>query len=385
MKNQIFIPLCLLFVCLFQLQETKAASKIIAPCGSYGEIAEPKIQVAILLDTSGSMQGLIDQARQQVWTMVSELATTKYNGIAPTFELSLYEYGKETLEEGSHWIRQILPLTTDLDAISEELFALRTDGGNEYCGAVIKQSLIDLRWSTNHNDLKIIFIAGNEAFTQGPVDYKISCKSAIERGIIVNTIFCGNEKEGVRSGWKDGADLSDGKFLTINHNATVVHFDAPQDKKINELNEQLNKTYIAYGAAGKDKVARQSREDDNALKHGRANSSKRAVAKASSNYKNEDWDLVDALDENSEILEVVEDSELIEEMVGLSTEEKKAYVLEKKVEREKIQQEIQDLNSERKAYIANERANQPAVKTLDDVIIETIREQATRKNYCFDE
>jgi hypothetical protein len=32
--------------------------------------------------------------------------------------------------------------------------------------------------------------------------------------------------------WKDGADLADGKYMNIDHNAEFVHIDAPQDAEI---------------------------------------------------------------------------------------------------------------------------------------------------------
>jgi len=79
-----------------------------------------------------------------------------------------------------------VPLTDDLDRISEALFALSTSGGDEYCGQVINEAITRLDWSKESNGYKAIFIAGNEPFTQGSVKYQESCKAAIERGIVVN-------------------------------------------------------------------------------------------------------------------------------------------------------------------------------------------------------
>ena len=100
-------------------------------------------------------------------------------------------------------------LTTDLDRVSQELFALTTNGGAEYCGQVIEQASRDLAWSDSDNDLKAIFIAGNEPFTQGPVDYHKSVKNAVAGGITVNTIHCGSEQAGIDGKWKDGALLAE--------------------------------------------------------------------------------------------------------------------------------------------------------------------------------
>ena len=129
----------------------------------------------------------------------------------------------------------ILPLTDDLDRVSEELFALKTNGGDEYCGWVIREAVNRLDWSRSRDVYKAIFIAGNEPFTQGPVDFHTSCRNAIERGIIVNTIFCGGNSEGMQTGWKDGAVLADGRYMSIDQNQKVVEIPAPQDAQIARL------------------------------------------------------------------------------------------------------------------------------------------------------
>jgi hypothetical protein len=218
---------------------------------------KPLVQIAILLDTSNSMDGLIEQAKSQLWKISNEFIKARQEGIAPEVQVALYEYGKSSLSRESGWIRQILPLTTDLDKVSEELFALRTNGGEEYCGWVIKRAVEDLEWSPASDVYKVIFIAGNEPFTQGPVNYTESCKAAITKGIIVNTIHCGTEAIGVNTKWKDGADLADGKYLIIDQNRAVVSIEAPQDKEIAKLGVEINKTYLAFGRAGGEGAKRQ--------------------------------------------------------------------------------------------------------------------------------
>lgn len=349
---------------------------------------EYKIQVALLLDVSGSMDGLIDQAKSQLWKMVNELATSKKGGKAPSIELALYEYGKDNHPQNKGYIKQLVPLTTDLDLVSDELFGLTTNGGSEFCGWAIKDAVNELKWSKSNDDLKIIIIAGNEAFTQGSVDYKTACKTSITNGIVVNTIFCGNCEEGVHTMWKDGADRADGKYMCINHNDEVVHIETPFDDKIVDLNTKLNKTYIAYGSKGKDKVQRQRAQDVNAGAYGKANLAERAVSKSKKNvYKNEEWDVVDALEKNDDALEEIEEEELPEEMQKMDKEERKEYVGKKSKEREAIQKEIQELSSQRNKYITDERKKMSSgsKNTLDEVMLKAVREQAEAKNFKFEE
>ena len=165
--------LCALVVSILALAGVAGAKSQSPPAD------KPLIQIAILLDTSSSMNGLINQARTQLWTVVNEFARTKQSGQAPMLQVAVYEYGNSGLVAGEGYIRQVLPLTDDLDAVSEKLFALTTNGGDEYCGQVIDAATKGLGWSDSAKVYKAIFIAGNEPFTQGPVSYQASCAAAI--------------------------------------------------------------------------------------------------------------------------------------------------------------------------------------------------------------
>jgi len=342
-----------------------------------------KIQIALLLDTSNSMDGLIDQAKSQLWKIVNEMATAKFNGETPNLEIALYEYGNDGLSAREGYIRQIAQMTTDLDKISEDLFALKTNGGSEFCGQVIDVSLKQLLWSESNDDLKMIFIAGNEPFNQGGVDYKQSCKKAIAKGIIVNTIFCGNYQQGINTFWKDGADLADGKYMNIDQDKKVVHIPTPYDNAIVQLNNDLNKTYIGYGSQGKKMKERQVTQDVNASSMGAGSYANRAMSKSSKMYKNEQWDLVDAVDEDEEKLDKITDDELPTELKGKTKGEVKKYVEKKKKEREKINEQIQILDKKRTKYIADKRKESAEELSLDNVMIKTVKDQAKKKNYKF--
>lgn len=346
------------------------------------------IQVAILLDTSGSMDGLIDQAKTQLWKIVNELALAKdKNGNIPKMELALYEYGNDRLSADNGYILQVAPLTTDLDLISEKLFDLRTNGGSEYCGQVIQTATQQLQWSANNDDLKLIFIAGNEEYTQGNVNYKTACKEAISKGIMINTIFCGEYNVGAKTGWEDGASCADGKYMNINHNQAVAQIDAPQDIEINDLNQELNNTYYGYGNKGKEMKSRQMAQDTNAKTAAPAAAAERAATKASpTTYKNSSWDIVDAAKDGDVDLKTLSEAELPDEMKNLSVEERAEFVKKQQTKREEIQKKIQQLSKERRDYIEQEQRKQVAQtneKTLDQAFIETIREQIKQKGLLF--
>jgi len=342
-----------------------------------------KIQVALLLDTSSSMDGLIDQAKSQLWSIVNEMASAKAEGRTPDIEIALYEYGNDNLKAEGNYIRQVLPLSTDLDKISEALFALRTNGGNEYCGAVIAKGMKDLTWSSAANDLKIIYIAGNEPFNQGSVDYKVACKNAITKGVMINTIFCGNHDEGVRTFWKDGADLAEGKYFNIDHNQATVYIETPYDKQINDLNIRLNGTYISYGTQGAAKMANQTQQDANAAGYSPANAAERAVSKSSAAYRADDWDLVDAVKNDKVKLGEVKAAELPAELKGKTPAEIKTYVDQKAAERADIQKQIQALSVKRAEYIKAESEKKGQTNTLNAAMVKAMRERAEKLGFTF--
>src|SRR5262249_12402432 len=160
------------------------------------------------------------------------------------------------------------------------LFALTTWGGDEYCGTVIQAALDTLRWSQSPADLKVIFIAGNEPFSQGPVDFHKACARARSKGVLVNTIHCGSREEGEAGGWSEGARLAAGLFATIDQTKAVVHVEAPQDAEIARLGVALNKTYVPYGREGRAGQLRQEAQDSNAAREKGGSATQRALTKA---------------------------------------------------------------------------------------------------------
>ena len=348
-----------------------------------------RIQLAILLDTSNSMDGLINQARTQLWKIVNELATAKRNGKAPDLEVALYEYGKSSLSRDSGFVQQLVPLTDDLDKISEELFALKTQGGQEYCGQVIAAATKELKWSESNDDLKLIFICGNEPFTQGTVDYKKACSEAIAKGITVNTIFCGARDQGVQTGWEQGAQLADGSFLNIDQNQQVAEIPTPFDEKLAKLSSEVNKTYVTFGAeeARKEAKDRQVAQDRAAQSAAPAAGAERAAFKGSGRYRIGGRDLVDEIANGKVKLAEIKDEELPDELKKLSPKEREEYIAKKKEEREKVQKEIQDLSQKRKEYIAKKRREEADAEgkdkanTLDAAVIKAIRTQAEKKKF----
>lgn len=339
------------------------------------------IKVALLLDTSNSMDGLIDQAKAQLWDIVNELSYAKCGTQKPNLQIALYEYGNDNLNGDEGYIKQVLAFSDDLDDISKELFSLTTNGGNEYCGQVIQTSLNQLNWGKNPDDLKLIFIAGNEAFTQGKVNYKDATSNANEKDVTINTIFCGNYNQGITTKWKSGAELTHGDYMAIEQNTKTVHVASPYDDEILILNKKLNKTYVIYGDKGKRKMEVQAEQDRNAAGYSKANAVSRSVSKSSHLYKNKSWDLVDAEEMEEVSISDLKDDALPTELKGKSTDEIKGYIDTKRKERATIQNKIQELNAKRKVYISKQ--NTGSNNGLENAMTNAIKAQAKKKNYSW--
>ena len=339
------------------------------------------VKIALLLDTSNSMDGLINQAKSQLWDIVNKFTHAKCgNDSRPNLQIALYQYGNDDLSSREGYIQQVLDFSNDLDEISEKLFSLTTNGGEEYCGQVIHTSLKQLNWGKNPDNLKMIFIAGNEPFTQGKLNYKDAVTNAKEKDVIVNTIFCGDYQQGINTDWKRGATMTGGEYMAIDHNRHVVHIDTPYDDIIIKLNSKLNSTYIGYGAMGASKMELQSVQDDNAMEMEEAVAVKRAVSKSSRLYQNSSWDLVDASEDKDFDVTNIKKDQLPAALKNKSTTQIENYIEEKKVERNKIQKEITALNDKREAFIAkNQKEN--AKGELENAMLEAIKKQAEKKNY----
>jgi hypothetical protein len=344
---------------------------------------EGKIQVALLLDTSGSMNGLIDQARSQLWKIVTRLDGARRAGQRPRLEIALYEYGnagRSTAENG--WIRRITPFTGDLDRVSESLFALDTNGGDEYVGQVIGAATTELDWSADQRDLRLIFVAGNEDFNQGPVLASTSIEQARKKGIGVNVVLCGASDDS----WQTGARLAGTDFLRIDQNQAVVHLAAPQDDEIARLGVALNATYLAYGHEGRVGAARQEAQDRNAAKAQAGSSVWRSLAKSSASYSNAGWDLVDAVREKKVALDKVPAQALPEAMRGMTAAERTAFVQKQVDERTRLQKRIRELNTARETFVAAGRTKQAGknAASLDSAMLAATRAQATAAGFLFE-
>jgi len=341
----------------------------------------PTIQVAILLDTSGSMDGLINQVKSKIWDIINELSKANKGKKEITLQVGLFEYGKQSISKHDGFLQMLSPLSNDLDMLSEKLFELKTNGGDEFAGKVILASVNRMQWSDNNeDDLKLIIIAGNESFEQGDIPTKFAIDKANQNNIIVNTIFCGDYNKGIALGWKKGANRSGGRYLNIQQDQQIIRIITPYDDKIIILGNQLNSTYMGYGSQAKRKKERQTTQDTNAMTESKSMLADRSIAKASAQYNNESWDITSVYekDEEAGIKVAREQSSHFKDM---SDKEIEAEIVKKSTERAKIKSELSILEAKRTEYIKqNKKAD---TNDFGSVLLKSVKEQAKQKGFVF--
>ena len=348
--------------------------------------AAKSILLGLLLDTSNSMDGLINQAKAQLWSIVNKLADARCEGHKPEIRVALYEYGNDRLSARGNHIRQVLAFTTNMDEVSKELFALTTNGGEEYCGAVIGRSVDELDWGTSDADLKMLVIAGNEPFTQGPVSFGGACERARQKGIVVNTIYCGDHNEGINTAWSAGALAANGSYFSIDQDAVTMQVASPYDDELAQLEQKWNAANIYYGAQGSYNYSNMAEQDRNAGSLGFSTSSKRREFKVKNSEANHTWDLTEVREEQLDsVLAKTERTTLPTQYRAMDKQQLRTHVVQLQGEKKALKERIGQLNVQREQYVAARAKAQPGANALENSILAAIETSARKKGMNFEE
>lgn len=359
-------------------EESSAAVASVLPT-----LPQRTVQLAICLDVSGSMDGLIDSARQQIWAVVNELSMAQPT---PNLTVALVTFGNDGYNPENGWVEVQTPFTTDLDLVSKQLFALTTNGGTELVARVLNKAG-ELEWDPSDDALKLVIVAGNESADQdSQMPFRDVCKKLIAQGIMVNSIYCGPDQDGLAPAWREVAQLADGRYASIDHNQPVLAIATPFDEQLANLSSELNRTYIPIGAAGAEASMNQWAQDANAASANTATAAQRAVTKSTANYRCS-WDLIDACKMGQVKIEEVDVKELPEELQKMSAEDRAKHIERLATRRGELQSEIAAINEQYQAFIQKEMEKQAvdASRTFGMAVARAVREQAEAKGFTFPE
>jgi len=338
--------------------------------------APNKVDVVFCVDRSGSMDRVIETAKRKIWTIVNEVAQQKPT---PVLRIGLIGYGSADKDI------KFFPLSTDLDKVYENLSTFRCDmGGDEWVGWALLQAVERMEWAPERKSLKMIFMVGNETAAQGHAEvmYTRTAPQAIKKDISVNAIYCGKPSAEEEKTWRELASLADGLYSQIDLSGGEVTIQTPHDKKLAELSQKLNTTYIPFGRRGADGKEQQEKADKATAGAGAAPAeAARASAKAGKLYNNATWDLVDASKGKDFDLAKMKIEDLPQDMQKMTPEERKAHLDKMTKEREEIQKEIAKTSAERQKFIDEEmkKKNLTADASFDEAVRRTIQEQAAKR------
>lgn len=356
----------------------------------------PKIQLAILLDTSLSMKGLVNQAQFQVWNVITELSKATRDGQMVSLEIAVYDYGNIWNEKSAGYVGQRVAFTDDLDEVSRALFSVRVDRGRcgeEYCGTAIAKSIEELDWDDSPSTYRTIVIAGNEPFNQGPIKFGSSLPTLSELQLPLNTIYCldQNYRESLVGAdqWRLASELSGGRYAKINHNHHLPDVETPYDAELRVLNERMNETFMWYGKDGERAMRNQIEQDQNAEQLSDHAFAARMSAKIGHLYQHVHDDLVDAHQHDQLNLQSAKRSRMPEEIKDLSDEEMLERIDAMAGRREQIRREMADTLAKRNLFLHRKMSEtigeEEESPMWGDALIEALQQQAIDRGFRFDE
>lgn len=323
------------------------------------EPARPQVEVCFVLDTTGSMSGLIAGAKQKIWSIANDLTNADPS---PDLKIGLVGYR----DRSDDYITKKFALTDDLDAVYEDLMGFQAAGGGDGPESVnqgLHEAVGDMKWSADKDTLKIIFLVGDyppHMDYANDIKYPVTCKAAVKNDIIINTVQCGTHGPTTPI-WKEIAHLSEGTYAAIQQEGGMAAIASPVDARIAELTREINGTVIAYGDAeaqtiARSKVAAADAAEAPATASRQAYFSKKFAGKAISGRE----DLVAEVADGEVELDKVNSDQLPEEFKKMSKDELTAAVKERQEKRAVLQKEMEKLVAQRGAHVKKELAKQKA-------------------------
>ena len=345
--------------------------------------SKPRIEVCFVLDTTGSMGGLIEGAKQKIWSIANEMISAQ-----PTPELKLGLIGYR--DRGDEYVVKSFSLTDDIDAIYGHLREFQAGGGGdapESVNEALAEAIHKMPWSSDSKVLKIIFLVGDAPphmdYPNGP-KYPDLCREAAKKDLIINTIQCGEMAE-TKPIWQEIAKLSEGSYVGISQSGNVAVISTPMDKELSRLNERIGVTLIPYGdsklqAEVHAKYAVAASAPVSAMADRLSYNSKTGKAVQGRG------ELVDALNDKTLKLDEIDQKQLPAELQKLDRSELQKRIAKARDERADLQKQIVEVSKKREAYIQSENKRLAAEgkgDAFDQKVTETLHAQAAKKGISY--
>ncbi len=342
--------------------------------------AKPQVEVVFCLDTTGSMGGLIDAAKQKIWTICNQIVQ---GTPTPKVKIGLVAYR----DRGDEYVTKVFDLTDDLDSIHGHLMGLRAQGGGDFPESVnqaVNESVTKIKWSSDTKTLKIIFLVGDAPPHMDYADdvkYPETCKLAAKSDIIINTIQCGNNAD-CKAAWEKICRLAEGSYVQIDaKGGPVVTIATPYDKELAAISAELARSTLVYGERERRAEGKAKSEAVAALPAGAAADRAGFAGKAGGIASS--YDLLDGVKKGTVKLEKLKKNELPEELQKLTLKEQREYLDKLDKRRQELLKKAADLDKKRGSFIAKKLAEDDkgrARDSFDSQVLRVIQRQAARVN-----
>ena len=351
-------------------------------------LQRPRIEVVFALDTTGSMGGLIQAAKEKIWSIATTMAQAEP---APEIRVGLVAYR----DRGDAYVTQVFDLSADLDTLYATLMDFAAGGGGDGPESV-NQALFDavnkVSWSTDQQTYRVVFLVGDappHMDYQDDVKYPEILKTARTKGIVVNTIQAGNGTD-TRAVWTRIAQSGAGQYAQVEQSGNAVAIATPYDERMATLSAALDETRLYYGSA-EDKAKRQLKQDAAKKLHDSASLAARArratfnaTESGSTNLLGE-GELVDDVSSGRVDLDALPASALPAPLQSMTPAEQKAAIEETAQRRDELKREIGELSRQRAEYLKEQTAHTDGLgASLDHKLYDAIRTQAATKGMHYE-
>ncbi len=346
-------------------------------------VGATRIEVAFVLDTTGSMSGLIEGAKSKIWSIASQLAGNQQeSGV----RMGLIGYR----DRGDAYVTRRYDLSADIDSIYAQLRSFRAEGGGdgpESVNQALHEAITAMSWSDRDDVYRVVFLVGDAPphMDYGDVGFEESVRIARQKGIAINTIQCGSWEETARI-WRQIATLGAGQYAAIAQNGGMVAIATPMDEELAKLNQQLAGTVVGFGDA------QTRREMDSKVAAARTAPAAAAADRLSYLRKTGGGvvsglrDLVEAVADGLSLDDVAE-AELPAEMQAMNVAERHSYLERNRKARARIQARVDELSEGRDAYLASAQKKLDAEGRgdgFDTEVFATIKRQAAEKGISYE-
>jgi len=347
-------------------------------------VAKPTVEVAFVLDTTGSMGGLIEGAKRKIWSIASAIVDSNPDA---DIRMGLVAYR----DIGDDYVTKTFDLTTDIQDLYANLLELRARGGGDWPESVneaLDIAVNKLHWTSAGDVRRIVFLVGDAPphmdYTQD-TKYPVTLAVAKQKDIIVNAVLAGNARDTERV-WRDIAQNGNGRFIPIPQDGgQVVIIESPYDDDIIILQKQINGTVIPYGPR-----SLQKHTEDRTRQLSQVAAAAPALASEMAGYLNKrarlsseavtgEGDLVSDVAAGRQDIATIKDGDLPENLRALTPKQRLDELNKQMKQRKALNEKLAALLGKRDRFIAEQRDKTSATAlSFDSVVEDTLKAQIRR-------